>query len=102
MGGDYPDMPERYEQASPVTHLSADDPPVLMTHGTADRTVPYSQATLLETAMEEAGVPCELLSFEGAGHGLKGIGRDERREVNRYTMQWILKHLGVSEAPEAP
>ncbi|MFP3903540.1 MAG: alpha/beta hydrolase fold domain-containing protein [Armatimonadota bacterium] len=99
LGGEYPQVPDIYREASPITHLSADDPPVLMMHGTADRTVPYSQATLLKSAMNEAGVPCELKTFEGAGHGLKDADRQAVQEVREYALKWILSHLGV-EIPQ--
>ena len=34
----------RYEQASPITHVSQDDPPTLIIHGTIDELVPVVQA----------------------------------------------------------
>ena len=55
--------------ASPVAHVSADDPPFLIMHGTADRLVPLSQSEVLEAALRNAGVTVELVKLEGAAHG---------------------------------
>jgi acetyl esterase/lipase len=54
--------------ASPVTHVTADSPPFLLLHGTADRLVPYAQSRQLAAAMAAAGAPVELVPIEGAGH----------------------------------
>lgn len=88
------EAPERYAEASPVTHLSPDDPPVLAMHGTADRTVPYNQALVLQEKMQEAGVPLTLLTFEGAGHGLKGADRAEVQAAMQAAAEFVLTHLG--------
>jgi acetyl esterase/lipase len=54
--------------ASPVTHVTADSPPFLLLHGTADWLVPYAQSQQLAAAMTAAGAPVELVPIEGAGH----------------------------------
>ncbi len=93
MGGGYADMPEVYREASPITYVSADDPPVLMIHGTEDRTVPYSQSVSLKQALEQAGVYAELITIEGAGHGLKGGDREQVRAALDRAQQFMLEHL---------
>ncbi|MBM4096807.1 MAG: hypothetical protein FJ261_08540 [Planctomycetes bacterium] len=49
------------------------DPPVLIVHGTADRTVPYSQAEALASSARRAGVDTTLVTVQGAGH-TPGLG----------------------------
>ncbi len=56
--------------ASPVTYVDSEVPPVHTSHGTADKTVPYEQAILLKSALDQAGVHTTLESFEGVGHNL--------------------------------
>lgn len=56
---------------SPVTHVSADDPPALIIHGDADKLVPIQQAQVFEARMKEAGVPVKLVVKPGEGHGWK-------------------------------
>lgn len=93
LGGPREERAEVYEQASPVTHLSPDDPPVLMVHGTEDRTVPYSQATILQQRCEQAGVPVELITIEGGGHGLRGGDRQAIQRSVARMHEFMLEHL---------
>ena len=60
-------------QASPITYVSAGDPPILTFHGTADPVVPFDQAKSLEVALEKAGLKHTLVPMEGEGHGWTGI-----------------------------
>ncbi len=46
--------------ASPITHVSADDPPVFLYHGTQDWIVGIDHARSMARALDEAGVPHEL------------------------------------------
>jgi len=62
------DKPELYRQASPATHADPQDPPLLILHGTADKTVPVDQSTGLADALKKAGARCELLIIEDAPH----------------------------------
>ncbi|HDP90134.1 MAG TPA: alpha/beta hydrolase, partial [Thioalkalivibrio sp.] len=74
-------------------HLSADDPPVLIMHGTADRTVPYSQTVTLTGRLDELGVGYELFSFEGAGHGLQGADRAAVQAATERAVAFVREHL---------
>ncbi len=56
--------------ASAVLHVTADDPPFHIAHGTADGTVPPSQSEMLHQALTSAGVTSTLRLVSGAGHGL--------------------------------
>lgn len=69
LGGPLQEVPEVYVEASPVAHVSSNDPPFLLLHGTADTTSPYSQALEMQKALERAGVKVELYSAKGANHG---------------------------------
>jgi acetyl esterase/lipase len=66
--GDADEFPERYELASPITHVSASAPPLLMIHGTDDLVVPIDQSRDMRDAMREAGAEARLLELYGAGH----------------------------------
>lgn len=56
--------------ASPLLQVKKGLPPFLLVHGTADVVVPLAQSTALQARLREAGVPCELLTIEGGGHGM--------------------------------
>jgi len=57
------------EKLSPVHHVKKGVPPTLVLHGTADATVPFAQAESFADAMQAAGNRCELIRYEGQGHG---------------------------------
>lgn len=62
------EAPELYKQASPVTYADKSDPPMLIMHGTADKTVDLKQSEIFAAALKKAGVEHELVIIEGAPH----------------------------------
>jgi len=71
-------LADRKKQASPMSYVGPDAPPFLIIHGTADRTVPFSQGKRLATALKNAGAKdVTFLEFEDAGHGVFGQHSDE-------------------------
>lgn len=77
------EAPALWDSASPIKSLSADDPPMLLVHGTADKTTPLDQSTRFRDAAVAVGVPCELIVIEGAAHAfhLQPVQRDLRPAV---------------------
>ncbi|MEX2288196.1 MAG: alpha/beta hydrolase [Planctomycetaceae bacterium] len=66
-----------YAAASPVTHLSKDDPPMLTLHGSEDKLVPPDQAQLFDAKAKEVGASHTLMILVGQGHGFKGESNDK-------------------------
>ena len=63
--------------ASPARQAHAGAPPFLIVNGTADTSVPASQAVLLADALAAAGAEATLVLVEGAGHRWEGdVDRD--------------------------
>jgi acetyl esterase/lipase len=60
--------PTLWRDASPVTHVQKNSPPVLIMHGLADTTVDHDQATELAAVLKKAGTTHELHLIEGIGH----------------------------------
>lgn len=91
--------PERYKLASPITHVSKDDPPTLILHGSIDSTVPIEQAELLVEALKKNGVAYDYDRVEGWPHTM-----DLETAVNRHCLEkmfeFLDKHLG--EKTEKP
>lgn len=58
--------------ASPVTYATADDPPLIVFHGTADIVVPYTQSRVLGDALKAVHVPYQLLTLQNLNHGGAG------------------------------
>lgn len=63
---------EKSPDYSPLLHVSADDAPTLLIHGTADELVPHSHSVRMHSALEEAGVRTEMILLDGAAHGFRG------------------------------
>jgi acetyl esterase/lipase len=69
--------PDAQFDASPITWASFDDPPFYIVHGDQDGTVLYPQATKMEAALLNAGVPNQdvtLLTVVNGGHNLNDVG----------------------------
>jgi acetyl esterase/lipase len=76
------------KQISPITHVSADDPPTYIVHGDADKLVPIQQAKLIVEKLTNEGVPAELSTKPGAGHGWGDFPKD----VEKFA-DWFDEHL---------
>jgi len=74
-GYGYSRLKEKFELISPVHNVKAGVSPTILFHGTGDTTVPYANAKDFEERMKKAGNRCELVSFEGRGHGFFNFGR---------------------------
>jgi len=92
-----------YAEASPATHVSADDAPVLLVHGDADDTVPFEQSESMESLLRKAGVEAKLLRISGGGHGVNFEGATNPPDVLGEMVRWLDRHLGapagVTQAP---
>ncbi|MCI0494451.1 alpha/beta hydrolase [candidate division KSB1 bacterium] len=60
---------ELARQVSPINYVRAGLPAIITIHGDQDIIVPYNQAVRLHAALEKAGVPNQLVTIKGAGHG---------------------------------
>jgi acetyl esterase/lipase len=56
-------------EISPLHHVRKGLPPTIIFHGKADTTVPYATVEKFTEVMKAAGNRCELVGFEGQGHG---------------------------------
>ena len=71
LGGSPAQFPERYQDASPVAHVTPDAPPFLIFQGTTDTAVPSSQSAKLDATLTAAGVPHHTEFLKGLGHGFR-------------------------------
>ena len=76
------------QEVSPVTHVSADDPPTLLIHGDADQAVPLRQSHLLMERLNAANVEARLVVREGKGHAWPGWEAD-----SELVAAWFDAHL---------
>lgn len=88
-----PDNPELAAATVPQSYLSADKPapPVLIMHGSRDRTVNFQQSVHLYEAMRALGKEVEFVKVLGGDHGWRGFCCEEAlNEVDVF----LRKHLG--------
>jgi acetyl esterase/lipase len=69
LGGQPMDVPALARLASPVFHVDANDPPLLLLHGDQDPQMPVNQSLELWGAYRKADAPVQLEVVHGAGHG---------------------------------
>lgn len=62
------EAPELYKQADPRTHIDRSDPPLLILHGTADKTVAVADSEALAAAMKAAGAAHQIEIIPDAPH----------------------------------
>lgn len=69
LGGPVPERAALARAASPIQYVTADDPPFLIIHGTADQIVPFDQSVDLQKKLTSVGASALLIPIEGGGHG---------------------------------
>lgn len=76
--------------ASPITHITGNEPPFLITHGADDPVVPVSQSRNFYHALREAGVNAVYYEDPVGQHGFDSVGNYEA------VTDFILHHLPTS------
>ena len=77
-------------RVSPLTYVRAGLPPILTVHGDADPTVPYPEAKRLHEALDQAGVPNQLLTIPGGKHG--NFTPEERTKIFLTIREFLSKN----------
>ncbi|MGK2909763.1 MAG: alpha/beta fold hydrolase [Sphingobium sp.] len=63
---------DRVTAASAAAHVDKNDPPMLLIHGSDDKTVPAEQSRILAQKLRSANVPVELTIIPAVGHSWIG------------------------------
>ncbi|MEQ2007918.1 MAG: alpha/beta hydrolase [Limisphaerales bacterium] len=77
LGGDVDTARAKHIQSSPLNWVTPNAAPTLILHGTEDKYVAYEQAVWMRDRLTACGVPVELITLEGAGHGFKGADAEK-------------------------
>ena len=80
-------------EASPITHVTADDPPLLLVHGDQDDIVPYALSERFRERLAKTGVRTDLIKVSGAGHGPGFPGAEQAPDMGRWAGEWFDAHL---------
>lgn len=76
------------KEVSPITWVSADDPPVFIIHGDKDFLVPKQQSESIIEKFKEAKVPNKFIIKEGGSHGWPNREVEEKGFI-----EWFDKYL---------
>ena len=90
LGGGADKKVDLAKQASAAFHVSKDDPPFLVFHGSNDKTVLIDQSQRINEVYSKAGLQIALHILEGSGHGGKEFYSGKRRGIMR---EFLTKHL---------
>lgn len=92
-----PEDQQVYRAASPIAHVAASSPPVLLVHGDADDTVPFAQSVAMEAALRGVNAPVKLVRVAGGAHGPDfGTGKQPHAqfpEVLKESVAWLDRYL---------
>ena len=90
LGGRLSDKQELAKLASPASHVTKDDPPLLIFHGTKDPLVHPRQSEKLRDLYEKTKLPVTLDLIPGGGHVPKEFWDSEHREM---AQKFFSQHL---------
>jgi len=94
LGGQPDEKPEIARLASPVAHVDASDPPLLLIHGDADPQMPIEQSRELLAAYQNVKRPVEFIVMPGSVHGGKEFYNAERLAL----LEKFLRQHGLAPA----
>jgi dipeptidyl aminopeptidase/acylaminoacyl peptidase len=92
--GPLPDAGDEYDRRSPRWAVDRIRGAVLLLQGTEDPIVPPEQAATMAAALRARGLRCELLTFEGEGHGFRQAATIEQclRAEHRFYLDVLVDH----------
>ncbi|MFN7731354.1 MAG: alpha/beta hydrolase fold domain-containing protein [Pirellula sp.] len=75
LGGTRQQLPDVYREASPIEHVTPDDPPIFVFHGEDDQLVPIEYAERLKQRIEAAQVTLQYLTIPKKSHIMAFVDR---------------------------
>lgn len=90
-GGSYAEASEEYEKWNPVNHVDNWQTPMLVITGQKDFRVPYSQGLQSFTALQERGIPSQLLVFPEENHWV--LGAKNSLQWHNTVFAWLDRWL---------
>lgn len=92
IGGPIAENREIAVAASPITYVTADDPPFLIVHGDADPVNDYRHAVVFYEKLKAAGVPVTLVTLPETPHdGPAFVSEETRRTVIEFFDLYLKK-----------
>jgi dipeptidyl aminopeptidase/acylaminoacyl peptidase len=90
--------PDIYKKTSPIAYIGSAKTPTLIQHGELDRRVPIANGYELRQALEDRGVPVEMVVYKGFGHGINKPRA--MRAVMTHNLVWFNHYLWGDPLPD--
>lgn len=90
---------DRVRLASPIAHVDAKDPPILLMHGRDDNVVPVAQQDRFASALAAAKVSVKTRIFDGANHSWIAEKPERTVEVSRQALADTIDFIGTVIGP---
>ncbi|MDA8743106.1 alpha/beta hydrolase [Rubripirellula amarantea] len=90
LGGSKREKPVAYVAASPIAHVSSNDPPTYIIHGDKDLIVPIEGAKKFHQSQIQADIESHLEVMPGQGHMITFINpKTSQRVVEFFRKRWL-------------
>ncbi|MFO6446645.1 prolyl oligopeptidase family serine peptidase [Erythrobacter sp. NE805] len=90
-GGSYEQAKDTHEKWNPANHVAKWQTPMLVVTGQQDFRVPYSQGLMSFTALQERGIPSQLLVFPDENHWV--LGAKNSLQWHNTVFAWLDRWL---------
>lgn len=94
-GGSYSEARDEYERWNPANYVDNWQTPMLVITGEQDFRVPYTQGLQSFTALQERGVPSQLLVFPDENHWV--LGANNSLQWHETVFGWLDRWLGAEQ-----
>jgi dipeptidyl aminopeptidase/acylaminoacyl peptidase len=98
LGADPVADPAIYARTSPIDYVRSAKTPTLIQHGENDRRVPIANGYQLRQALEDRGVPVEMIVYKGFGHGI--TKPKSQRAVMQHNLGWFNHYIFGDPLPD--
>ncbi|WP_108789603.1 prolyl oligopeptidase family serine peptidase [Erythrobacter sp. Alg231-14] len=95
-GGSYSEARETYERWNPANHVDEWRTPMLVITGEQDFRVPYTQGLQSFTALQERGIPSQMLVFPDENHWV--LGAENSLQWHNSVFSWLDRWLVETDA----
>jgi acetyl esterase/lipase len=93
LGAPYDQAPDKWAEASPITHVVRGAAPVLFIHGDKDTLIPLEQSELMKAALDKVGVPNELIIIANGDHGFAGADPNDVAAAFKRAADFLTQYL---------
>ena len=98
LGGPVDELKEKARKASPITYVSAEDPPFLIVHGEKDNRSPSTSPSCSRTHLKKAGVEATFVRVKNGGHGFGPESDPNPEAIRERVVPFFDKHLSPNRA----